>query len=328
MIIAQTPFRISFFGGGTDYPGFFQTHGGCTLSTTVNQYAYILTHPVSECFGYKLKASYAQTETVETLEQIQHPLIRETLRHLGLHTGVEVDHVADLPGRTGLGASSSFTLGLLNALHTMRGETPSRDQLAREAIHIERTLVGDPGGWQDQYAAAFGGLNRIDYTADGVRVTPLQLAAGRMEALESHLIVFYLGMVRSSNPILKEQEKRTGNNTAALLRLKDMTAQAQQILQSAADLRDFGALLDDAWRLKQTLAPDISNNTIDAAYETARQAGALGGKILGAGGGGFLLVFAEPRFHPQIIARLDQLHRVPLRFETGGARILYGGERT
>lgn len=326
MIISRTPFRISFFGGGTDYPGFYNEHGGCTLSTSINQYCYVLIHPISHCFKYNFKASYAKTETTDKVSEFRHPLIRETLLYMEITDGLEVDHVSDLPGRTGLGSSSSFTVALLNALYCIKGEKASALKLADTAIHIERDLVGDPGGHQDQFAAAFGGLNRIDYTRNNIQVAKLNLSNGRLEDLQNHLMLFYLGLARSSNPILKDQEQRTDKNLQALLAMKEIADQACNILTSDQDLKAFGKLLNETWKLKKSLSARISNPTVDQAYSAALKAGAWGGKLLGAGGGGFLMFLAEPGNHPKIVKALSELHQVPVAFESVGATILYSTE--
>jgi len=328
MIISRTPFRISFLGGGTDFPGFFNEHGGCTLSTSINQYCYILLHPTNPCLGYTYKASYAEMEQVQELAQLRHPLIRETLRHLTVSDGLEIDHVADLPGRTGLGSSSSFTVGLLLALHRMRSQPASREQLAQEAIHIERTLVGDPGGHQDQYAAAFGGLNRIDYAADSIAVTPLALAPDRRRELASHMLMFYMGRARSSAPILKDQQKRLDTNVPGLLRMKALVNDAQQTLVSGRDMREMGELLHAAWQIKKTFTSKISNTRIDEAYAAARRTGAWGGKLLGAGGGGFLMLLAPPDAHAKIETELADLDPIQIGLDETGATILYADNAT
>lgn len=323
MIISRTPFRISFFGGGTDYPLFFREHGGATLSATIDKYCYILLHPIDPCFGYKYKAGYARIEAVDVVGQFQHPLIRETLSHMGVSESTEIDHIADLPARTGLGSSSSFTVGLLNALYAARRKQPGPGRLAEQAIHIERELVKDPGGHQDQYAAAFGGLNRIDYLADSAQVTPLSIPADDLAKLESHLLLLYLGSTRSSNSILANQDRRTGDNTPALCRIKEMVDEAEALLRSSQDLRGFGRLLDEGWKLKRSLCSQISNSTIDDAYDAAKDEGAFGGKVLGAGGGGFLMVVANPEDHARIIQRLAPLNEVPVKFSSGGTVIIF-----
>jgi D-glycero-alpha-D-manno-heptose-7-phosphate kinase len=325
MIISRAPFRISFFGGGTDFPDFFERHGGCTLSTSIGQYCYVLIHPVSPCHNYKYKVSYARTEVVNDVAELKHPLVREVLLSRGITESLEIGHVSDMPARTGLGSSSSFTICLLNAVHRLKNETTTPMQLAQEAIHVERILVGDPGGHQDQYAAAFGGLNRIDYSAERTEVTPVILSEDRIHEIESHLMLFYLGDARSSAPILRSQQKRTPKNEHNLLRMKQIVDDAQTILTSSENLDELGFLLAETWRLKKTLAGRISTPEIDAAYAEALDAGAWGGKLLGAGGGGFLMLFAKPDRRRRIIERLKGLQEVNVTMEFSGATTVYEG---
>jgi len=323
MIISRTPFRVSFFGGGSDFPEFFKDHPGTTLSSTIDKFCYISLHYLSPFFNFRYRASYAKTETVMEAAEFKHPLIRECLRHLPSAQGLELSHVSDLPGRTGLGTSSSFTVGLLNVLHAMRGEKTEPMQLAREAILIERKKVGDAGGHQDQYAAAFGGFLRIDYLGKEAKISRLNPPAGRMAALKNNLQLFFTGMERASGEIMQDQKKRTHLNIAALERMAEMASQAEKILKSDADLREFGKLLDEAWRLKKGLANGISNGAVDQAYDAARAAGALGGKLLGAGGAGFILLFTPPEKQPAVREQLKQLKEVPFEFSTEGSRIIF-----
>jgi D-glycero-alpha-D-manno-heptose-7-phosphate kinase len=322
MIISQTPFRVSFFGGGTDFPAYFREHGGAVLATTIDRYAYFSVHRLGPFFKHRIKASYARTETVQHAEEIEHPLIRESLRLLGMDDPLEINYVADLPGRTGIGSSSSFTVGLLHALHALKGETASAETLAREAIHVERERVGDPGGYQDQYAAAYGGLVRLDFSAAGVRVTRLQLSSDRIAALDDRLMLFYTGIEQSAEKLQAEQTRRIGDNLNHLHRMKAMVDTAQEILERNGDLTAFGALLHETWLHKRALAAGISNSAIDQAYEAARDAGALGGKLLGAGGRGFLLLYAEPECQAAVREALRDLAEVDFRMGSEGSRIL------
>lgn len=330
MIITRTPFRISFVGGGTDFPSFFTEHGGCTLLTTIDKYCYVLVHPCNPCFKYNFKASYAITETVMEISELQHPIIRETLRYLNIDQGIEINYVSDLPGRAGLGTSSSFTVGLLNALHCMKNEKTTRLQLADEAIHVERELVGDPGGHQDQYAAAVGGLIRLDFTAKGVQETPVHISSDRVRQFNDYVMLFYLGLersanktrVRSANKILERQEKRKEANLPYLLRMKTLVDEAQGILESDEDFSEFGRVLHEAWSLKKQLSEHISNPMINDAYDAALEAGALGGKLLGAGGGGFLMLIAGPDIHAKISERLSKLRQVAFSFESAGSSVI------
>lgn len=325
MIISQTPFRISFFGGGTDFPDFYEQHGGAVLATTIDQYCYLSIHRLSPFFAHRFRASYSRTETVQEPSQFQHPLIRECLLLLDVKDGLEISHVSDLPGRTGLGTSSSFTVGLLNALHTWRGEKAAPEQLAREAIDVERHRVGDAGGHQDQYIAAYGGLVRIDFKSPGqaAKVTRLDLPAERVRQLESRLLLMYLGVEQSAEAILSEQTRRTKTNTPALLRMLELVDEGHQALTGTGSMDDFGRALHASWELKKGLSQGISNTSIDDAYAAARSAGALGGKLLGAGGRGFLLLYADPRHHAAIVQRLSRLQPVPFRFSPGGSEVIF-----
>ncbi len=323
MIIARAPFRISFFGGGTDFPGHYRRHGGAVLATSIDKHAYLSLHALSPFFKYRFRASYAKTELVQHARQFEHPLIRECLLYLRIRDGIEMTYVADLPGRTGLGTSSAFTVALLHALHERRGDRIGPEDLAREAIEVERVRVGDSGGHQDQYAAAYGGFLRIDFgPGESVRVRPLPLRARTVSALEDRLLLFYLGREESAETILAEQTRRSRRNAGALKRMHRMVDEAERIL-GGGDLDDFGRLLHEGWELKKTLSRGISNAPIDEAYAAARRAGALGGKVLGAGGRGFLLVFADPLRHAAIRRRLPALREVGFRFSREGSRIVF-----
>jgi D-glycero-alpha-D-manno-heptose-7-phosphate kinase len=324
MIIARAPFRISFFGGGTDFPEYFAEHGGATLLTSIDKYCYLSVHRLSPFFKHRFRASYAQTESVMEPSEFKHPLIRESLTYLRIRDGMEIAHVSDLPGRTGLGTSSSFTVGLLHALHEFRGDVVNAEELAREAIIVERERIGDSGGHQDQYAAAYGGFIRINFNTNGhVEVYPVQFTPERRAALQARLMMFFIGTEMSAEHILQEQSKRTSRNLSVLAEMHAMVDTAQNILQSDSDLDPWGRLLHESWMRKKSLASGISNTTVDQAYEAARQAGAIGGKVLGAGGRGFLLFYAEPECAPAIRESLKDLMEVPFRFADEGSRIIY-----
>jgi D-glycero-alpha-D-manno-heptose-7-phosphate kinase len=324
MIISRTPFRVSFFGGGTDFPEFYEQHGGAVLTTTIDKFCYITIHRLAPFFKYRFKANYARTETVMTPSEFQHPLIRESLLLTGITDGVEIAHVSDLPGRTGLGTSSSFTVGLLHALHVFLKRSITMEQLAREAITIERERVGDPGGHQDQYAAAFGGLLRLDFSGAGhVAVKKLTVPASRTAELQSHLMMFYTGMEQSADHILTEQKQKAKQNIPALMEMHKMVDEAEHILTGNGDLRRFGELLHESWMRKKTLSSQITNDMVDQAYEAARACGAIGGKLLGAGGRGFLLVCAPPERHHAIRDKLTRLQEVPFSLTHEGSRIIF-----
>jgi len=324
MIMSRTPFRMSFFGGGTDFPEYYRTGQGSVLCTTIDKYAYLSIHRLTPFFRHRFRASYAKTESVQTPGEFQHPLIRECLLHLDIQEGMEISHVADLPGQTGLGTSSSFTVGLLNALHAFRNDTVTAAQLAEEAIIIERERVGDAGGHQDQYAAAFGGFLRLDFGPDGVAVQRLQIEAHRLRALEGNLLCFYLGQEASANDILNEQAARTQQNRTALNALRRLVDEAQHVIeQDSIPLSVWGDLMDTAWQIKRELAPGISNNRVDEAYQAARQAGARGGKLLGAGGRGFLCLYVEPEHQASVRSALPDLQEVPFSFSSAGSQIIF-----
>lgn len=324
MIISRTPFRISFFGGGSDFPEFFRDHRGATLSTTIDKYCYLSLHYLSPFFKFRYRASYAKTEAVLEAAEFQHPLIRECLRYLPTEHGLEISHVSDLPGRTGLGTSSAFTVGLLNALHEIRRDKDvSAAKLAAEAILVERERVGDIGGHQDQYAAAHGGFLRIDYHGMKADIRRPEISGERLAQFQRHLQLYFMGTERTSDAILKDQKKRTALNLPALERMAAMAERAQAILESGASLLEFGELLDEAWRLKKSLANGISTGAVDQAYETAKSAGALGGKILGAGGCGFMLLFVPPENQGKVRARLGNIRDVPFNFSSEGSRIIF-----
>ncbi len=323
MIISRTPFRVSFFGGGTDFPEFYSEHGGAVLLTAIDKYCYISLHRLSPFFKYKFRASYARTELVQAPSEFQHPLIRECLLDLNVQEGLEITHISDLPGRTGLGTSSSFTVGLLNALHAFRNESVSAEQLAREAIRVERERVGDVGGHQDQYAAAYGGLLRLDFSGDRqVAVKRLPVSGDRVAQLKRRLLLFYTGVEQAAGEILSEQKKRVGQNKQALMEMLQLVGEAERIL-TGGNLAGFGDALHEAWQLKKGLSKGITNDAINQAYEAARSAGARGGKLLGAGGRGFLLLYAEPDAQPEVIRKLQALRPVPFSFSDQGSQIIF-----
>lgn len=324
MIISRTPFRVSFFGGGTDFPGHYGKHGGAVIATAIDKYAYLSVHRLSPFFKHRYRASYARTESVISPHEFQHPLIRECLLHLNIHDGMEIMHVSDLPGRTGLGTSSSFTVGLLHALHEFRGDHVNAETLAREAIIIERERVGDLGGHQDQYIAAYGGFIRINFSGDQhVEVQRLVTTPPRMAALEDHLMMFYLGTEMSAETILREQQQRIADNSAPLADMRRMVDDAQAIIEGHDDLSAWGALLHESWCRKKELAPGISNSKVDAIYERAAGAGAVGGKLLGAGGRGFLLFYVEPNRQDAVRTILSELMEVSFAFSPEGSRIIF-----
>ncbi len=326
MIITQTPFRMSFFGGGTDFPDFYREHGGAVISTTFDKYCYITVRHLPPFFDYRSELVYAKTERVTEVDEIRHPAIREAMRWLDMHE-LRVTYDADLPARTGLGTSSSFAVGLLSAFYALKGKQPGRRQLADDAIYLERVLCAEDGGVQDQIAVAFGGLNRIDFDASGYRVTPIELPGERLTALNDNLMLFFTGFSRSSPEIQTAHQGALKSQAARLLEMKALTSEAERVLRGGS-LDDFGRLLNETWRLKRGVTSRISTDTIDTLYARATGAGALGGKLLGAGGGGFLIFYAEKDKQAAVRRALSGLMEVPFRFESGGTRILYNVPET
>ena len=325
MIITKTPFRISFAGGGSDLPDFYEQYNGCVLSTTIDRYCYISIHPYFDSGKTLLK--YSESELVEDLSQIRHKIFNCVLNEAQLR-GVEITSTADVPGGTGLGSSSTFTVGLLNAVNCYRGKYLSKGKLAAKACQVEIEKLGSPIGKQDQYAAAFGGLNFIRFHQDGeVSVSPIVMQPETYRRLQQNLVMFYTGDVRSANAILAEQKKNISAEDKAknLQRMCDLAEEMKGALEQN-DLSSFGRLLNDGWELKRTLASGISNPAIDKAYETAMKNGALGGKLLGAGGGGFLLFYCEPGKQEQLRVAL-RLRPFPFSFEKDGTSVIYIGDK-
>jgi D-glycero-alpha-D-manno-heptose-7-phosphate kinase len=323
MIISRTPFRISFFGGGTDFPEYYREHGGAVLCTTIDKYCYLLVHRLGPFFKYKYRANYAETESVQHPSEFQHPLVRECMALQEMDCGLEIAHVADLPGRTGLGSSSSFSVGLLNALHAFLEKEATPEELASQAIQVERERVGDPGGHQDQYAVAHGGLRHIRFgPGESVRVDAVNMPEPRLLALESSLLLFYTGVEKSADAILSEQARSLHEKLEVLGEMKSLVDRGAAILQGDEDLDRFGDLLHETWVRKKTLASGISNKDIDRAYETARGSGALGGKLLGAGGRGFLLLYVPLSRQTSVRESLTTFQEVGFRFSNRGSEII------
>ena len=324
MIISRTPLRVSLFGGGSDLPGFYRREGGAVLSMAIDKSVYVT---VSRKFDQNIRVSYSRTEEVETVSEIQHPLVREALKHRGIAGGVEVVSVADVPARgTGLGSSSSFTVGLLNALAAYQGQYAPAGQLAAESCMIEIERCGEPIGKQDQYAAAFGGFNFIRFnTDDSVSVRKVICPSETLAALQSRLIFFYTGITRSASDLLQEQSRRTSKPSASSRGIATMAAMAVEGFDAlcAGQIEVIGRMLHEAWQIKRSLSANITNGVVDDAYAAAIAAGAEGGKLLGAGGGGFLMFFAEPERHKAVRAALGDLRETPFRFEPQGSSIIF-----
>lgn len=327
MIITRTPFRISFAGGGTDLREFYSKAPGCVLSTTINRYIYVSVHPFFNTGQISLK--YSKTELADSLEGLQHPIARETLKHMGLCGGVEITSTADIPAGTGLGSSSAYTVGLLHALYAYRGKFVSKERLAQEACAIEIGKLGEPIGKQDQYAASYGGINFIRFnTDDSVNVEPILLSKRNRDELRGNLLMFYTGDVRSASQILSKQKEATSekNNFASLERMAGLAEELRDSLR-AGDTAGFGEVLHKGWLLKKTLATGITNPVIDRYYGFALKSGAEGGKILGAGGGGFLLLYCGGSRQEKVRAALKGLREIRFSFDTEGTKIVYVGEK-
>lgn len=329
MIITRTPYRVSFFGGGTDYPIWYRQNGGAVLSTTINRYNYITCRFLYPFFNYKYRMAYSKIEEVNHYDHIDHPSARECLRFLKIKNRMSIQNDSDLPARSGLGSSSTFTVGLLNALYGLRGETKTKRQLALDAIHVEQNMIRESVGSQDQTAAAFGGLNKIEFGgANEITVYPITINHDRMKELEKHLMIFFTGFSRTASEIAAEQIKKTPQKTSELNAMRQMVDEAIGILHKEKDLDDFGKLLHESWQIKRELSAKISNSAIDQIYDMGLKAGALGGKLLGAGGGGFMLFFAPPEKHKKIKDKLKKLLHVPFEIEHTGSQIIYRTSQT
>lgn len=323
MVITQTPFRMSFFGGGTDFPGFYNEHGGAVISTTFDKYCYVNVRHLPPFFEYSTELSYSKIERVKNIDEINHPSIRECMRYLDM-CDIRLTYEADLPAKSGLGTSSSFAVGMLNAFYSLKGKYKSKRELADDAIYLERELCNEAGGVQDQIAVAFGGFNRIDFSADGYQVTPVVMSNERKEILNDNLMMFFTGFSRFSSDIQTSTQAVLKDKTAQLLEMYSLVDTAQGILTDKnSDLNDFGRLLDHTWKLKRGITTRISTNSLDEIYEKAMSAGALGGKLLGAGGGGFFVFYVEPEKRKSVMQALDKLLYIPFRFEDSGTRVIY-----
>ncbi len=297
MIISKTPFRISFFGGGTDYPKWYHENGGSVLATTIDKYCYISCRHLPPFFEHKHRIVYSKIESVKSTEEIQHPVVRAVLSNLSITDGLEIHHDADLPARSGLGSSSSFTVGLINVLNALKGLQISKQDLAKQATYIEQEVLKETVGSQDQVLAAFGGFNRIDFRPDdSFNISPVIINKDLVEQLQSHMLLFFTGLSRFSSDIARDKVSNFTNRFQELTRIKEMVDEGMSILQSpSTPIMDLGKLIHESWKLKRSLSAKVSTPKIDEIYEAGIKAGATGGKILGAGGGGFILFFAEPK---------------------------------
>ena len=325
MIISKTPVRISFFGGGTDYPEYFNEYGGSVLSTTIDKYVYITINKIGGLLDEKYRIAYKKVELCNTIEDIEHPSVRETLRNMNIEDGLDINIFSDLPARTGLGSSSSFTVGLLNALYAFEGKVKSKLDYAKEAIYIEKDILQENVGVQDQFAAAVGGLNYMKLSSSGYEVNPIILSKERKRQLDSNLLLYYTGISRFATEVLKEQVENT-KKKKVMIELKDiydMVQDGMKILSdSAIPLSDFGYLLDKTWQAKKKLSSAISSGSIDEMYEIAMRSGAFGGKLLGAGGGGFFLFYVDGE-KEEFRKKMSKFVEIPFQFEGDGSKIIY-----
>ena len=323
MIISRTPFRVSFVGGGTDLPSFYSRQPGAVISMAVDRYVYIT---VNRRFDDTLRLSYSKTEIVDALDDVKHPLFREALRMSGVHSAIEATSVADIPSGTGLGSSSSFAVGLMHALHAFQGRHKTAEELADDACKLEIDILHEPIGKQDQYAAAFGGLRRYRFNPDGtVFVDPVICSEGVKNRLFENLMFFYVGGTRDAREILQAQSDSTERKLEHLQRICDLVDRFHDVLIRGSDVRELGELLHESWLSKRELAANVSNSRVDQLYEDARNAGAIGGKLLGAGQSGFLMLFCPTSKQGRVREQLRGLREVPMSFEPEGSKIIYVG---
>lgn len=322
MVITQTPFRMSFFGGGTDFPDFYNEYGGSVISTTFDKYCMVSVGHLPRFFEYSNMITYSRIERTNSADEIEHPAVRNAMKYLDMRE-IRMSYEADLPARSGLGTSSSFAVGMLNAFYALKGKYVDKKKLAEDAIYLERVLCEESGGVQDQIAAAYGGFNRIDFSKDGFIVTPLIIPNERKRELNGNLMLFFTGFSRYASDIEISRKKAMKDKTKELKEMLALVDDAQNVLVSKGSLNEFGRMLDHTWKLKRGITNKISNDSIDAVYKRAVEAGALGGKLLGAGGRGFMLFYVEKDKQDNVRKELEDLLYVPFEFENGGTRIMY-----
>lgn len=324
MIISRTPFRISFFGGGTDYPSWYRKHGGAVLAATIDKYCYLTCRYLPPFFDHRIRLVYSKIENCQSIDGIAHPAVRETLRYLNIDRGVEIHHDGDLPARSGMGSSSSFTVGLLHALYALKGYMPSKHQLAVESIYIEQEHLKETVGSQDQVSAAYGGFNHINFLPNGeISVRPITVSIERLKELNSHLMLFYTGIIRTASNIAESYVNDIDDRRRQLRIMKDLVEEGISILSNSEDIKSFGELMHEAWLSKRSLSSKVSNASVDEIYDQAISAGAKGGKLTGAGGGGFMLLFAPPSVQERIKQKLNKLIYVPFKLEFSGSQIIF-----
>jgi D-glycero-alpha-D-manno-heptose-7-phosphate kinase len=323
MIITRTPFRISFFGGGTDYPQWYRENGGSVISTSIDKYCYITCRVIPPFFDHKHRIVYSYIENVREISEIKHPAVKAIFNWAKIVEGLEIHHDADLPARSGLGSSSAFTVGLINALYAYKGELVSKERLSREAINIEQNIIRENVGSQDQISVAYGGFNKIEFNKDdSFSVSPIIIKTARKNELLNHLMLFFTGFSRIADQIAESQIKNMNNKQKELMEIHEMVDQATKILLSEDCIEDFGRLLDKSWQIKRSLSDKISNYEINDIYRKAKDAGAIGGKLLGAGGGGFMLLFVRPENQEKVKISLKNLINVPFSFDNSGSKVV------
>jgi D-glycero-alpha-D-manno-heptose-7-phosphate kinase len=323
MIITKTPFRMSFFGGGTDIESFFNEHGGVVISTTFDKYCYVNVRHLPRFFDWNTELTYSKIEKVSNTDEISHPAIRNAMKMLDIHE-IRLTYEADLPARSGLGTSSSFAVGMLNAFYALKGKYADKKKLADEAIFLERVLCNEAGGWQDQIAASYGGFNRINFGPDGYEVFPIIISPERKKQLNENLLMFFTGFTRFSAAVQQANNLGAKDKTSQLKEMLALVDDAEKVLTDRyTDLDDFGRLLDYTWKLKRQTGPAVSTESIDMLYAKGMSAGALGGKLLGAGGGGFLVFYVQPDKQNAVKDALKDLMHIPFKFETGGTRVIH-----
>lgn len=324
MIITKTPFRMSFFGGGTDMEDYFRKNNGAVISTTFDKYCYVNVRHLPRFFDYSTELSYSKIERVANVNEIKHPAIREAMKMLDMHE-IRLTYEADLPARSGLGTSSSFAVGMLNAFYALNGKYADKKKLADEAIYLERVLCDEAGGWQDQIAASYGGFNRIDFGPEGYEVLPIIISPKRKKRLNDNLMMFFTGFTRFSSDVQKANAATSSvDKNIYLKQMYELVDEAEQVLvDNSRDLDDFGRLLDVTWKLKRQTGGAVSTNNIDNLYARGLAAGALGGKLLGAGGGGFLVFYVQPDKQYSVKEAMRDLMYIPFEFENGGTRVIH-----
>jgi D-glycero-alpha-D-manno-heptose-7-phosphate kinase len=324
MIISRTPYRISLFGGGTDFPAWYLRHGGSVVASSIDKYCYLTCRYLPPFLDHRYRVVWSKIELVKEMHEISHPAVRAVLQHLDIDRGMEINAVGDLPARSGMGSSSAFTVGLLNACYGLTGRMISKHDLAMESIHLEQNVLKEAVGSQDQVSAAYGGLNRIDFHTNGeITVTPVTVSGDRIRELNAHLMLFYTGIARTSSEVQTKFVQNLNSKKRQLRIMKDLVDESIAILNSKADICDFGELLHEAWDVKRGFSPIVSNTEVDAIHEEALNAGAIGGKLTGAGGGGFLLLFVPPENQAAVKEALCRFVHVPFKFDFGGSQIIF-----